>query len=322
MNKRSQQNTKKFSSANRSGCIALGFLMSLTMLLVQGTPAQALVAGAQPQGASNFDARVDYNRAFAPAPGLQQQQAIQGLRNLAPGVGATYDKATGVTRSLHRHGGHLTETKSNADALSIAKKYLAGHHTHLGLTANDIADYDITDEVYSSLSGVTHIYMRQLYLGLPVYNGQLQINVNADGRILSVNNTYMPDIAGAAFSEVPALSAGDAVVAAATHLAIQLNQPLAVISTDAAPSGITRISGSGISRANIDARLMWLPIRAGEARLVWNFQIAPIQGGQVYDLTIDAASGQVWTRFNWVVKDSYLVYPAPIESPNAPRRSS
>ncbi len=50
--------------------------------------------------------------------------------------------------------------------------------------------------------------------------------------------------------------------------------------------------------------------------MVWNFQIATIGDGRVYDLTVDAASGQVWTRFNWVAQDSYRVYPAPVESPN------
>ena len=103
MSKGSQQRTEKSSPAHRSRCVGLCIvlLLSLSMLVVQGMPAHALVAGAQAQRASNFDARVDYNRTFAPAPGLEQQpvrarahrleqqRAIQELRDRAPGLGAT-----------------------------------------------------------------------------------------------------------------------------------------------------------------------------------------------------------------------------------------
>ena len=47
----------------------------------------------------------------------------------------------------------------------------------------------------SKITGATHIYLRQRYQGIPVYNGQLQINVNRDGRIISVNNSFLAGIA-------------------------------------------------------------------------------------------------------------------------------
>ena len=254
MSKGSLQKAEEIFPPNGSKCIGLCIvlLLSLSMLVVQGMPAQALVAGAQAQRASNFDARIDYNRDYAPAPGLEQHRAIQELRDVASGVGATYNEATGVTRSLLRRGGPLTEERSTADALSVAEKFIANYYAHLGLTADDLGDYEVTDEVYSSVTKVTHIYMRQLYLGLPVYNGQLHININADGRILSVNNTCMPDIAAAASSENPVLSAADAVAAAATHLQIQLDRPPEVVSVDSAPGDITTLRGDGISRSRID----------------------------------------------------------------------
>ena len=39
----------------------------------------------------------------------------------------------------------------------------------------------MTDVVSTSVTGATHIYLRQTYLGLPVYNAQLHVNVNRDG---------------------------------------------------------------------------------------------------------------------------------------------
>ena len=61
---------------------------------------------------------------------------------------------------------------------------------------------------------------------------------------------------------------------------------------------------------------MLLPVRPGEARLVWNFQIHTLDKQHMWDLTVDADTGQVWTRFDWVAGDQYRVYPQPAESPN------
>ena len=65
----------------------------------------------------------------------------------------------------------------------------------LGLTADDLLDYEVTDVVPSKVTGATHIYLRQTLYGIPVYNGQLHVNVNRDGRIISVNNSFVPDLA-------------------------------------------------------------------------------------------------------------------------------
>ncbi|HIL94723.1 MAG TPA: hypothetical protein EYG51_02245, partial [Pseudomonadales bacterium] len=238
------------------------------------------------------------------------------MRDLIPGLAVTYDRATGATRTLLSRDGYLTAGGSTADAWTIAQDFIVAHYEHMGLTAKDLADYEISDEAYSAVTGATHINLRQIYLGLPVYNGQLHINISGDGQIMGVNNTCMPDIAATADSIIPALSAEGAVAAVANHLGIQLNRPPEIISTDLSPTGVTTVRTNDIVRTNIEARLMWLPIRSGEARLVWNFQVATLDDRHVYDFTVDAASGKIWTRFDWVVNDSYRVFPAPLESPS------
>jgi hypothetical protein len=61
---------------------------------------------------------------------------------------------------------------------------------------------------------------------------------------------------------------------------------------------------------------MWLPVRGGDARLVWNFQIHTLDREHVFDFTVDAVTGEVWTRFDRVDSAEYTVYPLPVESPN------
>jgi len=81
-------------------------------------------------------------------------------------------------------------------------------------------------------------------------------------------------------------------------------------------AGTNRVANAGISLEPIDGKLMLLPVRPGEARLVWNFQIHTLDKQHSWDLTVDAGTGQVWTRFDWVSGDQYRVYPRPVESPN------
>jgi extracellular elastinolytic metalloproteinase len=61
---------------------------------------------------------------------------------------------------------------------------------------------------------------------------------------------------------------------------------------------------------------MWLPVRTGVVRLVWNFQVHTPDLQHMYDFTVDASDSKVWTRFDWVTSDSYRVYARPAESPN------
>ena len=83
----------------------------------------------------------------------------------------------------------------------------------------------------------------------------------------------------------------------------------------------TRVANAGISLDPIDGSLMLLPVRPGEARLVWNFQIHTLDKQHSWDLTVDAATGQVWTRFDWTASDQYRVYAQRRRAePRTPRR--
>jgi extracellular elastinolytic metalloproteinase len=89
-----------------------------------------------------------------------------------------------------------------------------------------------------------------------------------------------------------------------------------VVSAGAGIQQRTRVANAGISLEPIDGALMLLPVRPGEARLVWNFQIHTLDKQHMWDLTVDAETNQVWTRFDWVAGDQYRVYARPAESPN------
>jgi extracellular elastinolytic metalloproteinase len=112
------------------------------------------------------------------------------------------DEVTGAVRALSSERGFLSAATQGLP-LQIAVDFVSRNLAALGLEASDLDGYTISNVVYSKITGATHIYLQQRYQGIPVYNAQLQINVNRDGRIISVNNSFMAGLQRAAGSLKP-----------------------------------------------------------------------------------------------------------------------
>ncbi|MCH9647099.1 MAG: M36 family metallopeptidase [Deltaproteobacteria bacterium] len=234
---------------------------------------------------------MNVNTLVQPAP--TQLQAVEALRQQIPELAAEFDSAMGTTRSLYNRMGYLTDSISGTP-MDVAMGYVHANLGALGLTSEDLGEFEVTDSVYARATGATHIYLRQIYAGIPVYNGQLHINVNRDGKIISVNNAFVRNIAQAVNSTEPAVRPGAAVRNLNRHLGL-----------DAA----------GFIGNDVKAQLFWLPVSDGDVRLVWNFQRETADFDHHYDVTVDALSGEVMTRFDWTNSGTYRVYKEPDESP-------
>jgi hypothetical protein len=284
--------------------------MTMTKGIALAADHQAMTAGPADEP-HHFDARVTFNRGFKQTPLAESLQAATAMAREIRDLAVTYDDTTGAVRSLSNHTGYLSEGKRGPDALSVAMDFVRANLTSLGLSPADLENYEVTDRVHSKVTGATHIYLRQLYQGLPVFNGQLHVNVNRDGRIISINNSCMPGMAGAARTVAttrPAVDLASAVKSAAQHLGLPLERAPLTLRSATNMQGVTSVDHSRLSLSPIEGRLMWLPIRQGMMNLVWNFQIHTLDKQHIYDFTVDAASGQVWTRFDWIAQDQYRVY--------------
>jgi extracellular elastinolytic metalloproteinase len=275
------------------------------------------LASAQPDDAPrHYDARAAISRTVVPESrsGAQASASSSLSADVQELSALELDEITGSVRSLSNERGFLsaaTAGKPMAIAMDFLKRNLAALH----LEPADLEGYSVSDVVFSKLTGATRIYLQQRYQGIPVYNAQLQVNVNRDGRIISVNNSFVSGLQRAVVSVTPGVQLPTAVGSALKFSGIRAT-PVSVTSPGQGIQQRARVSNLGISLEPIDGALMLLPIRPGEARLVWNFQIHTLDKQHMWDLTVDASSGQVWTRFDWVAGDQYRVYPRPVESPN------
>ena len=152
----------------------------------------------------HYDARAGLSRALT-ADQLRSQAsgAAEPLRRRAGAVGAG-------TRRNHRRGAlacranaAFSAPRRSGQPMTIAMDFVRRNLAALGLEASDLEGYTVSSVVYSKVTGATRIYLQQQYQGIPVYNAQLQINVNRDGRIISVNNSFMAGLQRAAGSLKP-----------------------------------------------------------------------------------------------------------------------
>ncbi len=273
-----------------------------------------LASAQAPDGNRHYDARAGLNSTLA----LQQPRAQASTpRTLSADVqelsALELDEITGAVRSLSSERGFLSAATAG-EPMTLAMDFVRRNLAALGLEASDLEGYTVSDVVHSKVTGATRIYLQQRYQGIPVYNAQLQVNVNRDGRIISVNNSFMAGLQRAVSSLKPVKQMPAAVAEALRFSGIKAAAP--AIDGTHNLQGTTRVQNAGISLEPIDGSLMLLPVRPGEARLVWNFQIHTLDKQHMWDMTVDAGTGQVWTRFDWVAGDQYRVYPRPAESPN------
>ncbi|QSQ21411.1 M36 family metallopeptidase [Pyxidicoccus parkwayensis] len=289
----------------------------LQALVVTGALAAPVALGAvqEADGTRHFDARITYNTGIKRGLSALQQTKAAELRKSVPELRVEHDTALGIVRSLTNPVGALSAPRSG-DALAIGLDFVQSQRELLGLELEDIANLEVVDRVYTRVTGVTNLYLRQTYRGVPVYNGQLQINVDAEGRVLGVHSDFLPSLSRSITSVQPRLGAGEAVAGAARHLGLKLAATPRELRTELGPRQLTQVDNAGISTEKIEARLAVLPVRSDEARLVWNFLVHTPDSQHVFDMTVDASTGEVWTRIDHVAADTYRVYPRPVESPN------
>lgn len=192
--------------------------------------------------------------------------------------------------------------------------YLQANHRALGLTSSDISDAVVTAQQRSRHNGVTHVSYQQQLDGIDVFAGVMKVNLAADGTVLSVRNRFVRDVASRARDRQPKVSAGAAVMAAARALGLVARAPRLKAQVGG-PTRAVVFEPSGLSKRDIPVRLVYLPRGNGPVRLAWDLPIETDQE-HYWQVQVDAVTGLVLQRKNYVLNHSYKVYPIAAESPN------
>lgn len=191
------------------------------------------------------------------------------------------------------------------DPVEIAVTYLRQQAAHLGLTAGDLSDISVSDRYVTQYNGVTHLYLRQRYHGIEVFNGILNINISRNGAVINLGNRFVPNLAQALNTDTPSLAATAAVEYAAQHLNLPLTAPLTVIEDRNGPAHEQYLSPAGLSKAVIPAKLVYHRQDDGKVRLAWSLRIAPPAAPHNWLLRVDAVTGAILGQTDLILHDDW-----------------
>lgn len=161
--------------------------------------------------------------------------------------------------------------------------------------------WQITSQSVSRVSGVQHIYFKQVLNDLEIYGTESGIHILPNGKIISQDNKFIKNTADKISGvSSPALSAAQAVQAAALQLGYNLSEPLQVLTQARGSSSETLLSDGGISKRPIPAKLMYASIGDDQLVLAWDLSIEAVNEPNWWSLRVDAATGKIIDRSNWV----------------------
>ena len=188
-----------------------------------------------------------------------------------------------------------------ADERDVALSYVRANAAELGATSADVADLVVTSSSRSTASGVTHVNLNQRFRGLEVFGAHATVNVAADGRVIFVGGRFVRGLAGDASGSAE-LGATEAVEEAADELRLDDPKNLRVLESEGGAARETAVSGGGISDEPIPARLGWQPTADG-LRLAWQLVIDDSSDSHLWNVTVDAQTGEVLAREDWTDHD-------------------
>lgn len=209
-----------------------------------------------------------------------------------------------------------------ADADAIARAHVARHHDELGLSSADAAAMTVSSQVPLG-SGGSVVYLQQRLADLDVHGAMLSVAIDPDGTVVSVASSAVEGAAKrAGGGTTPSLSAVAAARAAAETLGLDVTGSLAAQGRAVGTERARTLGDGGISASPIPARLVYAPTEDGELRLAWELVIEQLDAEHWWQVRMDADSGALLGKDDWVSPDSYVVYPLPTEAPSFGGRST
>ena len=169
---------------------------------------------------------------------------------------------------------------------------------------------------YADANGLSHVYVQQLFRGIPVYN-RVQSLAFVRGRLAAHAGSFVPAKQLAALPAAPALAAAVAVGRALQHLHRPFAATPARLTEDGGPEARQTFAAAGVARRDIVASLTWAPDDAGRLHLAWNVNIDVLGTPDWWNVRVDAATGAIVGQDNWTVEETALHRPAPAAAAKA-----
>jgi ELWxxDGT repeat protein len=228
---------------------------------------------------------------------------------------------------LSNPGGYLSPPSPD-EPLDIALDFVRGHAESFGLESGDLESLKVTDCYTDDGTGVTHIYLRQMWNGLEIVNANLSVNVATDGQVLNVGGGLLPGLTtlegnGALDRfQNPPINAVEALEAAASELRLAEQVTATALAGPATADHPEQrmFQAPSVSLDVIPANEHYVAAADG-LHLAWDFVFRTPDGEHWYEASVDARTGQALRASDWTDRATYTVYARPTETPDDGTRS-
>ena len=180
--------------------------------------------------------------------------------------------------------------------LETAKNYFQNKYPDLEKA--HLNEWMITDEVKSEHNGLTHLYLRQVFEGIEIVNSNINLTfkngkaIHSIGKVITKLNTTA--------SKSSSLSPEQAVQEAARQLNLRITEPLSLLQQ--AKAGQILLSKGGISIEPIPVKQVFWVDEKNNLKLCWDLSIYELNQENWWSIRIDAQSGEIFEKNNWVTK--------------------
>ncbi|KAJ2467975.1 hypothetical protein GGI03_001269 [Coemansia sp. RSA 2337] len=194
---------------------------------------------------------------------------------------------------------HKRQWSQLGDQIATATAYLGTRHA---IPSGSVA---ITDAYTDSISGITHVYARQTINGLPVINGLANVNIDANGHVISASQSFAPpSLATSSSIGTDSFSLDSALASLIAYVGPESN-------TDMSPS----TSPANISNGQCTASKALIYAANGIVTPVWHMSLR--RADHWWSACVNTELGRIESLCDWTyTSEAFRVFPRTVLSPS------
>ena len=173
--------------------------------------------------------------------------------------------------------------------------------TSAGLTAEDVADLAVSSAHTNARSGLTHVYVQQRIGGIDVAESMVSVSLDASDKVAYAAGDLVAGTETA--SKVASLPA----TAALARAAAIVGTPVPPTRAASGGGGADRSTTFGtVAETPVTARLVYVGSAKDGIRLAWQVILPTPDGQHIWDVRLDAQTGEEIARYDRVIHESFL----------------
>ena len=231
-----------------------------------------------------------------------QSKALNSLeRATGSKLSVEYNRLTGTPRHMFARSGYLSPQSADAPE-KIARDFISHWQGLFRFTESDLENLKLKSRTTLPDLGATILLFEQQVEGVPVYKGEVMVNINRDGQVINVGGDNYPQLRVA---NSVSLTPAQAIVSAAKSLGFDGFVPEQLGSKkvprtfgNLKPELIDapRFSGAGVFSDDIVVTHVIFPM-GEQGRHAYNFALTtPRYRGIMWNNIVDAQTGEVLRR--------------------------